>query len=212
MKKLFILGLGLLLLAGSAFGFTIKEGRHYQVYENAKFPTVVGQPTLVLEFFNYGCGACYGLEPILKEWAAAQGDTILFKKIPVAFHKGWLLLARAYYVADVMDEKEKVNAALFKTIHDDNKSLTTSEQLAVIFSQFGIDKKEFENAFQFSPLLDIQLEQADALAQEFNVIAIPSIVIGGKYKTDMSMVGGNPKKFKQVLDYLLAKAKETEAN
>lgn len=195
----------------TAHAFTVKEGRHYKVIDDGPFAAEPGQAITVFEFFSYGCPACYNLEPTIKAWLADQGETIFFKKVPVVFHKGWLPLARAYYTAEALGLNDQVDPAMFKALHEENQSLYDEKSIAKIFVANGVKQNDFENAFLYSPLLDIQLQQGESLSREYHVVAVPTIVIGGKYKTDVGMVGGNTTKFLEILNYLIEKTKADQA-
>ncbi len=85
------------------------EGRDYTVI---KSPLTLEKPGQieVREFFWYGCGHCYALEPHLNNWLATKPTDVNFIRTPAALNPVWEQNARAYYAVEGMGKMS--NASL----------------------------------------------------------------------------------------------------
>ncbi len=161
----------------------------------------------VTEFFSYGCPFCFKLEPTLEKWLKSKPKNVDFARVPVVFHPQWLILAKAYYTADALGVAPKLSPIIFKAIHVQNRDLGNQKALAEIFEKNGVSKKDFESAFNFSPGIDSQLLRGKKLMADYKVFQVPTIVIGGKYKTDPTMAGGFDN-IPRVINFLIKKVKD----
>lgn len=158
----------------------------------------------VIEFFSYGCPACYALEPHLEKWLAEHGDHVEFKRVPVIFESGWDNLAKAYYTAVALDKQATLSPALFAAIHQDHQDLTQVNQIEKVFAAHGIDKDTFNSTFNFSPGIDAQIAHALQMRADFRVIQVPSVIINGKYLVT-PQTAGSFEAMPEVISYLVAK-------
>jgi thiol:disulfide interchange protein DsbA len=159
------------------------------------------QPALI-EFFSYGCPACYAAEPQLIQWLS-EHPSVHLQRIPVLFQTSWLIYARTYYAVKQLGVSEKVTLAFFKAIHDEGRDLSTPEKIANFLSEQGVEKSKFLDAFNFSPAIDGQVNRGDKLARQYKVFAIPTFVVNGKYLTNADMAGGSNQKLFAILDTLV---------
>lgn len=156
----------------------------------------------VAEFFSYGCPSCYLVEPQLEKWLSEHKE-VDFQRVPSVFRSEWEVYAKAYYVAKHFGISEKVTLPLFKAIHDKGKDLSTPEQMANFFAEQGVDKKKFEEVFNFSPSIDGQVNRADQVIHQYQIYAIPTFVVNGKYMTNAEIAGGSNQKLFEVLSALV---------
>jgi thiol:disulfide interchange protein DsbA len=124
------------------------------------------------------------------------------------FESGWDMLAKAYYTAHDLGIEAKMMPVLFKAIQDQNQDLSTEDAIEKLFVAQGVSKQSFESTFDFSPGIDAQMMRGDNLMRTYGVYEIPTIVVDGKYKTNVGMSGGDDKRFIQVVNYLIAKARQ----
>lgn len=158
----------------------------------------------VLEFFSYGCPWCYRLEPDLAAWVKKNADRIRFRRVPVIFEDRWEVYARAYHIAQAFGKAQTLNVPLFEAIQVRREELSDKEALKQFFISQGITAEQFEDAYA-SPSLDLAIAEDNALANEYQIDRVPTLVISGKYKTDIGMTDGDNVRFLSVLDYLIAK-------
>ena len=186
-------------------------------YELLASKSVQPQPTqavAVLEFFSYGCPACYYLEPYLEQWLKKSlthnTHNFEFSRIPVVFEPEWRLYAKAFYAAKALEISEKVTPALFKAIQEDNHPLQNKTDLEKFFGQQGIKTEDFDSVFNFSPRIDAQVNQSELLTQDYQITEIPTIIVAGTYKVTGRMARTR-ERLMAIVDFLIAKA-QTERN
>lgn len=184
-------------------------GKEYQVITASIPATLTANPKpgkiQVLEFFSYGCPACNRLEPYLEKWLHNISD-VSFERVPVIFENGWQTYAKAYYTAQALGINNKITPALFDAIHKQGLDLSSSASMQQFFQQQGINQKDFESAFNYSPTITWEVKQGNTLMQAYQVLEIPTFVIAGKYKTNIAMVNGNDAELMKVVSFLVKKA------
>lgn len=179
-----LLSLVLLLpLAVSAY----QEGNHYRAL-NTSAPEP-GEPIEVIEFFWYGCGACYRFAPMIEEWKTQLGDNVTFRRVPAAFNPRWQSHSQAFYTAESLGVTDAVHGEIFTAIHQRGNMLDSREAVQALFVEQGVDADEFRSAWG-SFGVDSQLRRATSLARTYQVRATPSIVVGGHYVSDPGSAGG----------------------
>ncbi len=185
-----------------------KEGKDYQVIPHqASIPSFPADTVTVTEFFSYGCPWCYEFEPQLVKWVKTKPTYVTFNRIPVVFEQYWDLYAKAYYIALALGIEKKITPKLFYAIQDQNKSLGSESAMEEFFMSVGVKKNIATQAFEDSPTLDTQIKQGVQLMQAYQVYVIPSIIVDGKYRTDLQMAE-NEKRFISITQFLIEKTKK----
>ena len=64
------------LFCSSAFSKDYQEGRHYELIE--PLPTRNPEKIEVIEFFWFGCGHCFSLEQLIKDWKSEVSSEVDF--------------------------------------------------------------------------------------------------------------------------------------
>lgn len=189
---------------------SFKAGKDYEIISSSEIiPKLTSQTQVrVVEFFSYACPACYHFEPILNKWLAIQPSYVKFERVPIVFQPSWRSLARAYYIAQMLGVEKQLTPAIFKAIHVEGQDLSNPKLQEEFFIKHGVKQHEFESISSFSPGIDAQLLRSDTLMQEDKILAAPTLVIDNRYKVDPSMIGGDPKRFLQVTDYLIEKVRK----
>lgn len=191
----------LLLLPTVALAEGFQAGKDYVVLPVSQEQSAPKKPE-VLEFFNYGCPACFKIDGTLETWIKNKGKNIQFERIPVSFNKSWENYAKAYYIAKNLSMTDKITPLLFKMIHDDKKSLDTAALIELFVNQ-GADREVVTSAFSYSLTVDVMLKNGMAQMAQNQVTVIPTFVVNQRYKTDTQMAT-NPERLVQILDYLIA--------
>ena len=199
----FLMAVLILVPAMTVAAITFTEGKEYEVLAPTSKMIQKSKTIEVIEFFNYGCTWCYKIEPEVEAWLKSNPDNVTFRRIPVVFNKNWEPLAKAYYVADAFDATDKMNSVIFTAIHVQGKNVSSEKALSELFAGQGIAAEEFKSAYNFSPGIDAKIIRGEDLVRQYEVFQVPAFIVGGKYKTDTSMVGGDKQKMIQVLDYLI---------
>ncbi len=199
--------------ADKANGQTFQVGKDYELVVPASNQSDhMTQPRIgnveVIEFFSYGCPACFHFEPTLEKWLATKPADVKFERIPVVFEPGWDVLAQAYYTAKTLGVLDKMTPVIFDAIHDKGKDLTNQTALSEVFVKEGVSKDHFTSAYNFAPGIDAQVLRGDNLMRSYNIYEIPTLVVDGKYKTNVRMTNGDVNRLIEVLNFLIKKEKE----
>lgn len=181
-----------------------QAGKQYQVLPpvSATAPKIQAN---VVEFFSYGCPACFHLEPTIEKWLATKPTKVSFDRIPVVFHDNWLLLAKAYYVAQSLGVENKITPKIFNAIHEQGRDFSSEQALSQFFAEQGVNAQDFSSAFEFSPGIMAKLSKGDTIMRQYRIFQVPALVINGKYITNIAMTNGDAQQLMQVIDYLLQK-------
>lgn len=155
---------------------------HFDTYAEplGKMSTPDPDKVEVVEFFSYGCGACFGAEPTMHALENNLGDDVNFVRVPAAFNPYFEHLARGYYAAQALGAKDDAHIAIFKDIHMNKKRLQTPEALANFYTQYGIDKDKFLKAYN-SFSVNNSIERSKSLVQKYQIQSVPNMVVDGKY-------------------------------
>lgn len=210
MLQRILLTLALLIpvTVSAADGFV--AGKDYEIISANDTITAPAGKITVTEFFSYGCPWCYRVEPTMNKWVLEQGKRIQFSRVPVVFNKDWAYYAKAYYMVSLLEQENKFQPLLFKTIQTKQGTLNSNEAMIQFFVKNGVNRETAESAFTNSTTIDMHLNQGAALMAHFRVNGVPAVVINGKYKTDLKMAQGEQRFFK-ILDHLM-KLSETKTS
>ncbi|GAB4393349.1 MAG: thiol:disulfide interchange protein DsbA/DsbL [Gammaproteobacteria bacterium] len=200
-----LLSLGLLPISWAKSNF--EAGKDYQVISiNSPANKAPSNNIAVLEFFSFGCPACYFLEADLEKWEQSLSQQVTFKRVPVIFHPGWEVYAKTYYILDGLGKSEAIAPKLFAAIHQERKALESEQAMADFLKQFSIQPEIFSKAYNHSLAIDSQLAQAKRLLNTYQVYQVPTLVIAGRYKTDLSMAQGNAQRMLEIANFLIKHA------
>jgi thiol:disulfide interchange protein DsbA len=187
-----------LVVAGSAQSQELKDGVDYRLISP---PQPTGSPESqveVLEFFQYSCPACYGLEPHVDAWLAdGKPAGVDFVRVHIVWNPLARMHAQAYYTGEALGKTEEMHAAFFNEFHTRGNMLDTEEKLADFFAGLGVGREAFENAFK-SFGVHTNVQRADQLARRYRISGTPTFIVNGKYNTDPTMAGSYSRFFDNV--------------
>ncbi|MES9936687.1 MAG: thiol:disulfide interchange protein DsbA/DsbL [Sedimenticola sp.] len=202
MKKR-VIALSLLLFAGF-FALGVQAGPKFEE-DLHYFEVIPEQPgaekgrVQVLEFFWYGCGHCYNLEPHLNNWLGKKPENVEFVHIPAMFNRANVILhAKTFYALKLMGAAEKMHEKIFAAMHDEGRRLNTQDSMEEFLDENGIDVEAYRKAMK-SFAVQTQARRAAILAQRFNIQGVPTLVVDGKYTTS----GLHGDVMMDVTDYLI---------
>jgi protein dithiol oxidoreductase (disulfide-forming) len=196
------------ILAALAFtGTAIADLVEGKEYSRLKVPHAVdsGKKIEVIEFFSYGCPHCNDLEPYLQTWMKTLPSDVQFRRVPVMFQDRWKLLARDYFTLEAMGEDVRLSPELFKAIHVSGLPLYEDKAFFDWAASKGLDRAKVVDTYN-SFGIESKMKRATVLAQEYNVQAVPTLVVDGKFVTLSDRVGGHAG-MPAALDALIAKAR-----
>jgi thiol:disulfide interchange protein DsbA len=187
--------------AGAASKF--EAGKDYEVLASPQPTSSEAGKVEVAEVFMYGCPHCFSFEPQVQKWLASKPDYVSFVRIPAPWNPVATLHARAFYTAEMLGKGREIDAPFFAAFHVDGNHLDSLPKLADFFTNFGIDRKAFEQAF-YSFGVDAKVGRAGDLVTRYRVTGTPAIVVNGKYLTNGTLAGSYDNWF-AIINDLVAK-------
>ena len=193
-------------LTVSMTSFAQTTGKDYTPISPVQ-PTEDGAKIEVLEFFSYGCPHCSDFNPILHAWASKLPADVVIKKVPVTFGRAaWGNVAKLYYTLEITGDLNRLEADVFKAIHQERANLFDEKTLTEWVVKKGVDQKKFTETFSSFGVMS-KVKRADQMAQAYKIQGVPALAVEGKY-----LVGG--KDFNEALaitDKLIAKARSEKS-
>lgn len=203
-----LLGLCLLMVSlGAAQAAT--EGQDYERLRRQNLAEPGADRVEVVEVFWYGCPHCYTLEPMVAEWLERRGDEVNFVRVPATLNRNWEPHARAFYVAQALDVFEQAHPALFRALHEENKRLDDRKSLAKFFTQFGVEPKAFNEAWDAFGT-QTRLRRDQGLIKKYRLFGVPAMVVDGQYLVTIDKAGSYPRML-EIVDELIAQAQPAAA-
>jgi len=197
---------GVLLLAAgtaSSAAFEPQQGVHYKLLQPAQPTNVAPGKVEVVEVFWYACGHCYLLEPKLEAWnqkgRPANAELV---RLPATWNNTLKTHARVFYTAELLG-KPNLNPEIWREINVKANRLDTPAAIEAFFTARGVSKADFQKAFS-GFAVDSKIMKAEDLNRRYRITATPTVIVNGKYVTDVGMAGGEDKLF-QVINALVAK-------
>ena len=180
-----------------------KEGANYRKVVPAQPTNVAPGKVEVVEFFWYGCGHCFQLDPALESWRnKGKPAYVEFVRVPGMWNDTLRMHARLYYTAEALGKLDAVHSTIFREIHVNNNPLNSVELMTAFFKKHGVSAEDFQKTFA-SFAVESKLQRADFLNRRFGIDSVPQVAVNGKYITDEGKAGGEPQLF-QLIDELAA--------
>ena len=183
-------------------------GKHYQTFRTPTPTDVAPGKVEVIEFFWYGCGHCYALDPTLENWKATKAPYIEFRRVHVMWGPLHQQHAKIYYTLQAL-RRPDLHPLVFEEIHRYRNLLAAREPaearalVQAFFQKNGVSRKDFDAAYD-SMSVATQLKRGEELATRYAIESVPAIAINGRYLTDVTMAGG-PADLIELINQLAAK-------
>lgn len=172
-----------------------KEGTHYQKLVPAQPTGVSPGKVEVAEVFWYGCGHCFSLDPAIESWRnKGKQGYVEFVRVPAMWNDATRMHARVFYTAELLGKLDQLHTLIFREIHVAGNQLNSLDKIATFFQQHGVGKEEFTKAFS-SFSVESKLQRADVLNRRYRIQSVPTVVVNGKYTTDIGAAGGEAQLF-----------------
>jgi thiol:disulfide interchange protein DsbA len=196
----------LMLLTGPlAIAADPVEGVNYKLLKPAVPTNVAPGKVEVVEVFWYACGHCYVLEPKIEAWERkGKPANVELVRMPAVWNELLKTHARLFYTIEVLGKRE-LNAEAFREINVRGNRLDTPEKIEAFFTSRGVSKADFQKTFS-GFAVESKLARAADLNKRYRIASTPTVVINGKYVTDVSMAGSEEKLF-ELINALAAKEK-----
>ncbi len=198
-----LVGALLLLATGGASAAEPQQGVQYKVLQPAQPTNVAPGKVEVVEVFWYACGHCYLLEPKLEAWdrKGRPADAQLVR-VPATWNNTLKTHARVFYTMELLGRPD-LHAEIWREINVKHNRLDTPAAIETFFTSHGVSKTDFQKAFA-GFAVDTKVMKAEDLNRRYKITGTPTVVVNGKYVTDVSMAGGENELF-QVVNALVAK-------
>ncbi len=160
-----------------------QEGKHFSTLTSAQGTSSSAGKIEVAEVFAYSCIHCYNLEHVLSDWVKKLPADVSFVRIPVMWNPANEIHGRVYYTAEALGKLDRINPAMFKAIHIENRPLTEEKDILAFFEENGVSAADFNKTFR-SFAVESAIKRAKDLTVRYKVRGTPLLVIDGKYTTD----------------------------
>ena len=182
-------------MGGAPTSSKFKEGTNYQKIVPAQPTNVAPGKVEVVEVFWYGCGHCFALDPAVEAWRTKnKPGYVEFVRVPAMWNEGTRLHARVFYTAEMLGKLYELHSLIFREIHVNGNQLSSVDKIAAFFQQHGVSKDDFTKTFS-SFGVESKLQRADFLNKRYRIQSVPTVVVNGKYTTDVSTAGGESQLF-----------------
>jgi len=183
-----------------------KAGGNYTVLSPVQPSDAPPGKVEVVEMFWYGCPHCYAFDPILEAWRKHKAAYIEFVRVPVMWADIHRSHARLFYTLQALGKLDQLHSRVFDQIHQQGDELYTSgDPQATLEDEIkfaeanGISRAAFVAAYN-SFGVQTNLQKADDLARRYKIDAVPTIVIDGKYESNVGMAGDENKLIELIND------------
>ncbi|HXN10923.1 MAG TPA: thiol:disulfide interchange protein DsbA/DsbL [Steroidobacteraceae bacterium] len=184
-------------------------GTNYQVLLPAQPTDVAPGKVEVIEFFWYGCPHCYALDPYLQSWLKNKPAYVDFKRVHVTWNEATRAHARLFYTLQALGKVDALHGKVFEEYHEAHDPMfVPGDEKATLAQQQrfakanGIGEADFANAWN-SFGVQTNVQKADEMSRRYKVQGVPTVVIDGKYVTDVGMAG-NQQNVIQIINDLAA--------
>ena len=189
------------------FGTATSHAQNFK--EGDDYVTLQGDATIlpdgrveVIEFFWFGCPTCFRFEPVLHGWQ--KPDTINFVTVPGILNRSSEFHAHAYYAMELLNLQGQLMTPFYDELHVKRNRINTVEDFeAWANTQPDVDAAKLAGTVN-SFAARTKVAQADVLANKYGITGVPTLVVGGKYRTSPAMADSFARAL-QVVEYLVAK-------
>jgi len=183
---------------------TLTEGVNYKVLSPVVPPSTPPGRVEVVEVFWYACGHCYLLEPKLETWErSGKPAYVQLVRQPATWNELLKTHARVFYTAELLGKLPQLHADVFREINLKGNRLDTPQAVEAYFVSRGVPKADFQRAYS-SFAVESKLRRADDLNRRYRITGTPTVIVNGKYVTDVGMAGSEEKLF-EVINALAAR-------
>lgn len=215
MRKLtWLLGAAFIAAASVANALELKEGKHYTSY-NPPQATEARDRVEVTEFFWFGCGHCFNLEPHLNKWLKKLPKDVSFRRIPAVFPGrdggpgNWAPAARLFYSLEAMGIEEKLHNEIFDAIHIERQTRIIFDDKVMLdfLAKKGVDTKKFSDIYN-SFAIQGKVRGAMQASQAHGLDSVPALIVDGRYKPIAAGESGSADDIFMIVDGLIDKARK----
>lgn len=191
------LAAALLFLAAAGVHAAPVEGVNYKPLKPTVPTSVAPGKVEVVEVFWYACGHCYVLEPKLESWSRnGKAPYVELIRMPAVWNDLLKTHARLFYTIEVLG-KPQLHDEVFREINIKGNRLDTPEKIEAFLAARGVSKTDFQKTFS-GFAVESKLARAVDLNKRYRISSTPTVVVNGKYVTDVGMAGGEEQLFQTI--------------
>jgi thiol:disulfide interchange protein DsbA len=164
------------------------EGQHYELLETPVETQVEDGQIEVTEVFWFGCPHCYRLQTPVNEWYETLESDVSVVHMPAPMGGDWNTHATAFYAAESLGIEDELHADAFNAIHQENRSLTDSDDIAAFFADYGVSEEEAKQALTAFNVRS-KVNEANNRMREMKLMGVPALVVDGRYVITPSSAG-----------------------
>lgn len=171
---------------------------HQVKVDGSPFKGVADAKVTIVEFSDFQCPYCGRVGPTLARLLEEYPDDvrIVYKHLPLSFHKQALPAAKASMAAERQGKFWEFHDELFK-----NQRSLTDEKFMEIAKSLGLDTERFEKDYK-SAEVATQVAQDMTEARRLGVTGTPGFFVNGRF-----LSGARPyESFKEMVDAALGDA------
>lgn len=170
-----------------------QPGTHYVLVQPSAEMNVPAGKVSVVQFFWYGSPQCYTLDPHLVLWSRRKPENVEFRRVPTTWGQYDRPHARLFYALEALGRSD-LHGVIFDTIHARGNRLASTDeqqtlQLQLQFAkEHGIAERKFLDAYHSSAVAE-RVSGAQQMLLHYQVDKLPTLIVNGKYKTDVTRTG-----------------------
>ena len=188
------------LFCSSAISKDYQEGRHYELIE--PLPTRNPEKIEVIEFFWFGCGHCFSLEQLIKDWKSEVSSEVDVFRLPVVWNAQTKTHAKLFFATETLQVPEAIQG-IFSAIHYNRKMMLSDKEIIPFFQGYGIQEDKYLAATNSFGLKN-NLRKAELFAFKYGIKGVPAFIVNGKYKVSATREIGT-EDLLDVVNYLIEK-------
>jgi|GEM_PF-5258430 len=188
-----------------------------QEYESVTHASIVSKsahssPVTVIYFFAYDCVNSRTMSTKLERWLSSLPSNIEFEEIPIndGTPQGYYL-EKVHYLAQLLDQPKMTYATaalIFKWLYIDQKDLSDGAVVKNSFIQQGVASSAYEAAQNFPAGINAYIRRGRSLQKNYKIQTVPTVIIGGRYMTNLVMTNNDFNRFFKVMIYLINTVKK----
>jgi thiol:disulfide interchange protein DsbA len=173
---------------------------------NPPQPVKTGARIEVIEFFYYGCPVCYELQPHMAKWLIQAPNYVAIRRVPALSVESWEPFAKLYYTLESLGQIGRLHWPVYDNFHFDGVQLNNEKVMVDWVARNGIEREKFLAVYNSQEIKD-KLEETRQMMKSYDIRAVPTIVVDGKYLSSARMAGGT-RQLVQLVDSLVRQARK----
>jgi thiol-disulfide isomerase/thioredoxin len=132
--------------------------------------------TIVLHFFNYGCGSCYQSEETLQKIEKDFPETVYFESVPVDFHGNWEMYAKIFYVLEQLKEESRLGPLFYGCVHSQQSPCRRESGALAFLSEQLLEKRDLTSVYR-SKETEMMYQKVKSWPNDFGLRSVPAFVV-----------------------------------